>query len=42
MQTELIGAAQATEPRAMRLKDFIAEVMNLLKSNPDANETCTE
>jgi hypothetical protein len=37
MQTEPIGAAQATEPRAMLLKNFITEVMNLLKSNTDAN-----
>jgi uncharacterized oxidoreductase len=42
VQTELMGAAQATEPRAMPLKDFINEVMTILKSNPDAKEICVE
>jgi len=42
VQTELMGAAQATEPRAMPLKEFIVEVMAILKSIPDAKEICVE
>lgn len=42
VQTELMGAGQATEPRAMPLKNFINEVMEILKSKPDAQEICVE
>jgi uncharacterized oxidoreductase len=42
VQTELMGAAQANDPRAMPLGEFIAETMNILKSSPDATEICVE
>jgi uncharacterized oxidoreductase len=42
VQTELMGPWQATETRAMPLKEFIAEVMSILKSKPDATEICVE
>jgi uncharacterized oxidoreductase len=42
VQTELGGAAQAADPRAMPLKDFIAETMQILKSQPEAREICVE
>jgi uncharacterized oxidoreductase len=42
VQTELMGPGQATEPRAMPLKDFITEVMGILKSSPDATEINVE
>lgn len=42
VQTELTGARQANDPHAMPLADFIAEVMHLLKTSPDANEICVE
>jgi uncharacterized oxidoreductase len=38
VQTELMGAAQATDSRAMPLADFIKEVVDLIKSQPDAHE----
>jgi uncharacterized oxidoreductase len=38
VQTELGGPAQATDPRAMPLAEFIAEVMDILTKNPDATE----
>jgi uncharacterized oxidoreductase len=37
VQTNL-GPNHATDPRAMRLADFIAEVMTILRSNPAATE----
>jgi uncharacterized oxidoreductase len=42
VQTELMGAAQASEPRAMPLKEFITEVMGILKSKPDVTEILVE
>jgi len=42
VQTELTGPQQAQDPRAMPLRAFIDEVMNILKSSPDANEICVE
>jgi len=42
VQTHLMGAAQASDPNAMPLADFIAETMNILKSSPDAREICVE
>jgi uncharacterized oxidoreductase len=42
VQTELMGAGQATDPNAMPLKDFIAETMQILKTSPDATEICVE
>ncbi len=42
VQTELMGPAQASNPNAMPLKDFIAETMNILKTSPDATEICVE
>lgn len=42
VQTELMGARQASDPYAMPLKDFIAETMNILKTSPDATEIRVE
>jgi uncharacterized oxidoreductase len=41
-QTELLSALQATDPNAMPLQDLIAEVMQMLKTSPDATEICIE
>ena len=38
VQTELGGPAQATDPRAMPLAEFIAEVMDILTTQPDVKE----
>ena len=38
VQTELLGTHQASDPRAMPLGEFIAEVMALLRDQPDAAE----
>jgi len=38
VQTELMGEHQASDPRAMPLADFIAEVMGILASQPEAKE----
>jgi uncharacterized oxidoreductase len=42
VQTELMGAQQASDPNAMPLKDFIAETMSILRSSPEATEICVE
>jgi uncharacterized oxidoreductase len=36
VQTELMGAGQAADPRAMPLKDYLAEVINIIQSQPNA------
>jgi len=38
VQTHLMGEHQANDPNAMPLEDFIAEVMQLLSSQPDIDE----
>lgn len=38
VQTELGGPAQANDPRAMPLAEFIAEVMDILTNQPDVKE----
>jgi uncharacterized oxidoreductase len=42
VQTELMGPQQASEPRAMPLADFINEVMEILRTQPDAKEINVE
>jgi uncharacterized oxidoreductase len=42
VQTELMGDAQASDPRAMPLKDYIAETMKILKEQPEAKEVLVE
>ena len=38
VQTELQGQRQAADPNAMPLADYIAEVMQILRTRPDAKE----
>ena len=38
VQTELMGEHQAKDPRAMPLADFLSEVMQILATQPEANE----
>jgi len=38
VQTELMGEHQANDPRAMPLADFIAEVMDILSTQPETKE----
>jgi len=40
VQTELGGEHQKNDPRAMPLKDYIAETMDIFKTQPDAPENC--
>jgi uncharacterized oxidoreductase len=42
VQTELMGSAQAADPRAMPLKDFLAEAIEILKTQPNATEILVE
>ena len=42
VQTELMGAQQASDPTAMPLADFIAETMSILKNSPAETEICVE
>jgi uncharacterized oxidoreductase len=42
VQTELNGPAQAVDPAAMPLKDFITETMNILTASPEMTEICVE
>lgn len=42
VQTELMGPRQASDPHAMPLDEFIAEVMSILKSSPNATEIRVE
>jgi uncharacterized oxidoreductase len=42
VQTELMGDRQANDPRAMPLKDYIAETMKILKEQPEAKEILVE
>jgi uncharacterized oxidoreductase len=42
VQTELMGSAQAADPRAMPLQEFLDEVISILKANPNAREILVE
>lgn len=42
VQTELMGEAQANDPNAMPLDAFIAEVLEILKTQPTATEICVK
>ncbi len=42
VQTELMGSHQAVDPRAMPLNDYIAEVINIIKTQPNATEILVE
>jgi uncharacterized oxidoreductase len=42
VQTELMGPQMASDPTAMPLKDFISEVMNIIKTSPNTTEICVE
>jgi uncharacterized oxidoreductase len=40
--TELTGAHQAQDPHAMPLAEFITEVMDILRTQPEATEICVK
>jgi uncharacterized oxidoreductase len=40
--TELMGSQQTQDPRAMPLGEFTAEVMDILKTHPEATEICVK
>ncbi|HEX4005999.1 MAG TPA: SDR family oxidoreductase [Acidobacteriaceae bacterium] len=42
VQTELLGSHQSSDPRAMPLGEFIAEVMEILHTQPYAKEVCVK
>jgi uncharacterized oxidoreductase len=42
VRTELTGARQAADPRAMPLEDYLAETVDLLERDPDADEILVE
>jgi uncharacterized oxidoreductase len=42
VQTELMGSQQAADPRAMPLADFLAEVIEIIKTQPNATEILVE
>jgi uncharacterized oxidoreductase len=42
VQTELMGSQQAADPRAMPLNDYVAEVINIIKTQPNATEILVE
>jgi len=42
VQTELQGARQAQDPRAMPLADFIAETLDILRDHPEQKEILVE
>ena len=42
VQTDLMGGVAASDPRAMPLGEYIAEVMQILKTQPTATEICVE
>jgi uncharacterized oxidoreductase len=42
VQTELMGSAQAADPRAMPLNDYINEVLEIIKTQPKATEILVE
>jgi uncharacterized oxidoreductase len=42
VQTELMGSAQAADPRAMPLADYLNETINLIKTQPTAMEILVE
>ena len=42
VQTNLMGPQQAEDPRAMPLADFVAEVMHILRTQPNVTEICVE
>ena len=42
VQTELMGSGQASDPRAMLLKDFLGEVIEIFKTQSNATEILVE
>ncbi len=42
VQTELMGSQQAADPRAMPLKDYLTETIEILKTQPNATEILVE
>jgi uncharacterized oxidoreductase len=42
VQTELMGSGQAADPRAMPLKDYLAETIEIIKTQPHATEVLVE
>jgi uncharacterized oxidoreductase len=42
VQTDLMGARQKQDPRAMPLADFIAEVMQILSTHSEVKEICVQ